>query len=124
MEENRPSKKDEIDLLELFSIFWRGIVKLLKSVIDFIVFLFVFGLFRIHWLLVFAVIGASLGYIVFQNTDRYYSSEMIAQPNGFSSIDMVQYFNDIQEMCERRNMEAISKAFKISFMFGIGVCPI
>ncbi|MFC2098669.1 hypothetical protein ACFLSP_02880 [Bacteroidota bacterium] len=39
---------------------------------------------------------------------------MIAQPNGFSSIDMVQYINDVREMCDKHNYLGISSTLEIS----------
>lgn len=114
MTENTSKKKEEIDLLELLLSIWKGIVKFFKSIIDLIIFLFVFGLWRIHWMLLFVIAGGGLGYVFYLNSESVYSSELIAQPNGFTSVDMANYINDIHDMCERGNKEGIANAFQIS----------
>lgn len=114
MADTKNKTNDEIDLLELFSVMWRGILNFFKAIIDTILFLFVFGIRRLHWLVIIILIGAATGYIRYKSTARIYSSEMIAQPNGFTSIDMAQYINDIHEMCQKNNVAAIANAFNIS----------
>jgi hypothetical protein len=103
----------EIDVLEFFSLLWRGIVNIFRFLAEAFLFVFLFGIRRIHWLIIFAALGAGIGFLVYKATPRYYSSEMIAQPNGFTSYDMAQYINDIHDMCEKDNFEGISEAFKI-----------
>jgi len=113
MTETKPKTNDEVDILELFSRIWRGITKFLKSILEIILFCIVFGIRSIHWLILFGLVGASIGFLAFRGTKRIYSSEMIAQPNGFTSIEMSQYINDIHEMCKASNVMAISNAFDI-----------
>lgn len=114
MTEKQAGQKDELNLIELLNATWKGIIRLFKLLVEILLFLLIFGIWRIHWLLLIVILGAGTGYLLYHGTERYYSSEMIAQPNGFTSIDMANYINDIQDMCERRNMEAISNAFEIS----------
>ena len=114
MSENQSKSTNEIDLLDLFSSVWKGIRNFFKAIIDTILFLILFGLRNIHWLLMIAIISALVGYIKSKTTDNVYSSEMIAQPNGFTSVDMVQYINDVHNMCKRGNFRGIANAFNIS----------
>ena len=112
MSENK-NNGSEIDLLGLFSIFWGGIIKFFRSILDTFLFLFVFGIKHIHWLIGIVLIGALTGYLMYKTSNRVYSSELIAQPNGFSSIDMATYINDIHRMCENSNYTGIADAFDI-----------
>ena len=64
--------------------------------------------------MLFVILGIGSGYLIYKKTPRFYSSEMIAQPNGFTSIDMVQYINDVHMMCVRNNVDGITNAFQIS----------
>ena len=112
--EQKEQPRNEIDLLELFRLMGRGIRNFFKWVIDAILFLFVFGIRRIHWLVLIVIAGAGIGYLIYLTTERYYSSEMIIQPNGFTSIDMAYYINDIHDFCVNKNIEAIQIAFQIT----------
>lgn len=114
MKDTKNSANDEVDILELSSKVWRGIRKFIGSILGLFIFCSVFAIKRVHWLILFTLLGVGTGFLMFKNTDRIYSSEMIVQPNGFTSVDMAQYINDIHEMCQNRNIDAISNAFNIS----------
>ena len=111
MAEKLSNQNNEINLLELFSSLWKGIFRFFQAIIDLCLFLFVFGIRRTHWVILFILAGLGIGYLVYTQTSRHYSSEMIAQPNGFTSIDMEQYINDIHDMCTHKNVKGISNAF-------------
>ncbi len=98
----------EIDLIELFQLIGQGIKKSLVGIFKGILFLIVFGIRRTHFILLFAVTGGLMGLLLFSQTQRFYSSDLIAQPNGISSIDMVDYINDLTSLCKKRNKEALS----------------
>ena len=51
----------------------------------------------------FAVIGMIIGYILFSNSRRFYSSELVAQPNGITNADMISYINDLNQLCKEKN---------------------
>jgi hypothetical protein len=112
------SKKDElnneIDLFDIFAAIGRGIRKFFKGIIDVFLFLFVFGIRKIHWLALIGLLGAGIGLLYNLFSTDYYSSEMVVQPNGFTSIDMVDYINDIHNFCEEGNKEAVANAFQIN----------
>ena len=98
----------EIDLLELFQRIGNGIKNLFIGLIKGILFLIVFGLKRIHYLLLFAIAGGIIGLIMYNSTKRYYSSYMIAQPNGITSTDMINYINDLHDLCQKNNTDALA----------------
>lgn len=103
----------EIDLLELFRLFGNGIKKLSLGIFKTIIFLFVFGLKKAHWIALFIVVGALLGWLYFSSTERYYSSELIAQPNGISAVDMVNYINDLNKYCKNGNKVALALSLQL-----------
>jgi hypothetical protein len=98
----------EIDLLELFRLLGNGIKNALLAIIKAILFLFVFGIKKTHWISLFIIAGALTGWLYYSSTDRYYSSELIAQPNGISAVEMVEYINDLNKHCIKRNTDALS----------------
>lgn len=113
MSENQDKIHREIDLLDLLARFMNGLKRMFVFLFNGFIFLFVFGIRRIHWLLLFVLIGAGIGYINYKFAPRFYTSEMIAQPNGFTSIDMSVYINDLHEMCKKGNTEGISNALQL-----------
>ena len=98
----------EIDLLELFQKIGIGIKNLFLGIVKGILFLIVFGIKRIHFLILFAIAGGIIGLVLYNSTKRYYSSYMIAQANGITSSDMINYINDLHELCVKRNVQALA----------------
>lgn len=103
----------EIDLLELFRLTAREVKKLILWILKALIFLIGFGLKKILFILLFGAIGAGVGFLLYTTSPRYYSSDMIAQPNGITSIDMVSYMNDLTELCKHKNTSALSHALNL-----------
>jgi hypothetical protein len=108
------NESKEIDLLELFSLIGKGIKNGFLSILKALLFLVVFGVKQIHWLAIFTVVGGAIGYFLFSSTQRYYSSDLIAQSNGITAIDMVQYINDLNGFTKKQNTPALSNALNLS----------
>jgi hypothetical protein len=108
MASNSKPPVQEIDLLELNRKIGKGIRNLFVGLYKVILFLIIFGLKRIHFLLIFVLAGALVGYVLFKNTRRYYSSSMIAQANGINSSDMITYINDLHTLCQKNNTDALA----------------
>jgi hypothetical protein len=114
MNKENSTQNNEIDLYKLFQSFWHFLVRVFQTILNIILFLFVFGLRRILWLIILGMLAGAIGLLVYSSTDRYYTSEMIVQPNGFTSMDMAQYINDIHVMCIKGDVRGIAKSFDIS----------
>ena len=114
MPESQDNSNREIDLLDLIARIGRGLGNFLKNIYQAVLFLFVFGIRRIHILVLIAILGGAVGILVYKLSEKYYASEMIAQPNGFSSMDMAVYINDIHEMCRRGNVAGIANSLGLS----------
>lgn len=110
---SRPPLQSEIDIIKLFRTIFKGIGNFFLALFNFFLFLFVFGIRRFHWVLVGVIVGGLAGYILYVNTERFYVSEMVAQPNGFTSLDMIDYINDIHVMCKTRNTTGLTNSLGI-----------
>lgn len=103
----------EIDLLELFASIGKGIKNMILGLLKGIVFLISFGIKRAHWLALFVIAGALVGLLVYSTTSRYYSSHLIAQPNGIKAYDMVEYINDLNRFTTRKNIPALTNSLNL-----------
>jgi hypothetical protein len=107
MSDNKKEVK-EINLLELFSVIGKGIKNGFLNILKVILFLVIFCVKRIHFILLFIVFGGIIGWLFFINTQLYYSSDLIAQPNGISSTEMVDYISDLTKLCKRGNTKGLA----------------
>lgn len=112
MSENKNEVK-EIDLLELFSVIGKGIKNGFLFLLNAVLFLCVFGVQRIHFIIAFVITGGAIGWFFFSSTQRFYSSDLIAQPNGMSSIDMVDYIGDLTYLSKKGNKEGLAYSLKL-----------
>ena len=103
----------EIDLLELFNLICRKIKKNLVNLLRVILFLIFFGIKRVHFIILFMLGGMAIGLFFYSQTHRFYSSDLIAQPNGISSIDMVDYIDDLSLLCKKGNKQAMSLSLSL-----------
>lgn len=103
----------EIDLLELFQRIGKSISNLFGKIFKVLIFLIGFGIRKIHFLILFAIIGGLIGWGIYSTTKRYYSSDLVAQPNGISSVDMVSYINDLHHLTEKRNVASLALALNM-----------
>jgi hypothetical protein len=111
---NTTNETNEIDLLELFRIIGNSIKSFLLSVFKGLIFLFFFGIKKVHWILLAVILGLVMGNIMFSISPRYYSSDLIAQPNGIPATDMVEYINELEKFASSGNPEALAISLNIS----------
>jgi hypothetical protein len=62
----------------------------------------------------FVILGAALGLLRYSQTQRYYSSNLIAQPNGISAIEMVEYINDLTKFTKNKNAIALANSLELT----------
>ena len=111
--EQNSTQPQEIDLLEIFARIGKGLKNIIVFLLKGILFLIVFAIKRIHYLIGFVIVGALIGFVLFKSTKRYYSSDLVAQPNGITSTDMVSYINDLHNLCEKNNASALAYALQM-----------
>lgn len=94
---------DEIDLLELFNRMGRSIRKgfawAYQQILNFLMLL----LRKSLWIIGFAIIGLVVAYILYQNTRRYYSSEMTAISNSVNNTYVVGSINLLNNLFKEQN---------------------
>jgi hypothetical protein len=103
----------EVDLLELFRIIGIGIKNFLLWILKSFLILIVLGIKKIHFILLAVIIGGLFGFILYHTNQRYYTSNLIAQPNGATASDMVEYINDLTIFCENSNHSALANALNL-----------
>jgi len=117
----QPSKSDDIDILEIFRYFGKGV----KSFIDFIsdIFKSLFKLLIISLLFVRKhltkiVLAAAIGYIVGSVIDHfsksYYSSTMIVQPNFNSTNQLIDNIRLYRALAYSQDSITLAEIFNIS----------
>ncbi|MBN2349901.1 MAG: hypothetical protein JXJ22_13735 [Bacteroidales bacterium] len=112
-DDNLKKKTDEIDLLELFSILAHKISQFFNFIFRTILAIVVFLIRKSPILVLFAAAGVFIGYVLFSNSKRFYSSEMVAQPNGISNSDMINYINDLNKLCKEKNYLSLSQTLNL-----------
>lgn len=111
--EKNSNQVQEIDLLELFNRLGRGIKNLFLGITKVILFLVVFAIKKVHFLAVFALAGGVIGIMFYSSTQRYYSSNLVAQPNGITSTDMINYINDLHDLCLKKNTPGLAYSLEM-----------
>ncbi len=116
MSESRISQNhtsDEIDLYVLFKKIIEKISSALSFLVKILLTIFVFLIRKAIYLFIFTLAGVLIGLWLFSSTERYYSSSLEAQPNGIANGDMINYINDLHELCVGRNISSLSNALGI-----------
>lgn len=94
---------DEIDLLELFNRMGRSIRKgfawAYQQILNFLMLL----LRKSLWIIGFTLIGLVVAYIIYQNTRRYYLSEMTAISNSINNTYVVGSINLLNDLFREQN---------------------
>jgi len=117
----QPSKSDDIDILEIFRYFGKGI----KSLIDFISDIFkslfkvlIISLLFVRKHLIKIVIAAVIGFIVGSVVDyfrkSYYSSTMIVQPNFNSTNQLIDNIRLYGALAYSQDSVALAQIFNIT----------
>lgn len=113
MAENKTNVPQEIDLVELFQKIGTTFINWGKGILRAIFFLISFGFKNWSYIGGFAILGGLIGFGYGSISKPFYASEMIAQPNGITSMDMVSYINDLTPLCETKNYVAIKNALEL-----------
>jgi len=99
---------DEIDLLELFNRMGKAIKNFIKWLISIIESFFLLLIRKSIWVISFSIIGGFVGYSFYNNTPRFYSSEMVARSNSMNNSVIVNSINLLNDLFENRNFTALA----------------
>jgi len=102
----RPS--DEIDLLELFSKMGKSIKNFFVWILKLLESFFLLLISKSLWILSFSILGGFVGYMFFQSTPRFYSSEMVARSNSMNNSVIVNSINLLNDLFDNKNYTALS----------------
>ncbi len=96
-------RNDEIDLIEVFQKMGNGIKNLLNSFLNLLYSILLFFIRKSIIIFVIIVLGLIYGFFQYKTSPRYYSSSIEAYSNAISSIDMINYINNIHELFKENN---------------------
>lgn len=91
IQNRRPS--DEIDLFELFNRMGNGIKNFFNWILNLLKSFIFLLISKSVWIISFSIIGGIVAYLFFQNTSRFYSSEMVARSNSMNNSIIVNSIN-------------------------------
>lgn len=106
-------RNDEIDLIEVFQKMGQGIANLFNKLINFLYQVILFFIRRAVLITIVLIMGISFGFMRYKTTPRYYSSSLEAYSNAMSSIDMINYINNIHELFVENNKENLTSKLNI-----------
>ena len=103
-------RNDEIDLIEVFQKIGTGIKNLFNGLMNILYQILLFFIRRSILIIIITILFLAFGYFKFKTSPRYYSSSIEAISNAISSVDMINYVNNINELFKSNNkVELIDK---------------
>ena len=106
-------RNDEIDLIEVFQKIGNGIVNLFNWFINLFYQILLFFIRRAILIGVIIFIGLAIGFTKYKTSPRYYSSSLEAYSNAMSSLDMINYINNINELFGEGNIKGLENKLNI-----------
>lgn len=106
-------RNDEIDLIEVFQKLANGAIKLFNSLLNILYQVLLFFVRRAILIGIITIIGIGIGITKYKTTPSYYSSTLEAYSNAMTSIDMINYINNITGLFEEGNLTAITEKLGI-----------
>jgi len=100
-------RNDEIDLIELFQKMGNGLINLANKFLNVLYTIFLFLIRRSILIGAIIIITLAFGYFQYKTSPRYYSSSLEAYSNAMSSIDMINYVNNINKLFLEDNNEGL-----------------
>ncbi|MCK5170200.1 MAG: hypothetical protein KAQ75_09995 [Bacteroidales bacterium] len=107
-------RNDEIDLIEVFQKMGNGIKNLFNSFFNLLYSILLFFIRKSILILILILLGLAFGYFKYKSSPRYYSSSLEANSNAISSIDMINYVNNIHELFKKGNKLGLQSKLNIN----------
>ena len=105
---------EEIDLIELFQKISSKIKSALNTITIFLYHIFLFFVRKSVLIAIIIAISIIGGVIKYKTTPRYYSSHLEAYTNTLSSIEIINYVNNLHKLIEEENKSDVSDKLKLS----------
>lgn len=107
-------RNDEIDLIEVFQKIGNAIVKLFNSFLFLLYRILLFFIRRAILIGVILILCLTFGVFKYKTSPSYYSSTLEAYSNAMSSIDMINYVNNLHELFLEDNTIGLQNKLGIS----------
>ena len=107
-------RNDEIDLIEVFQKLGNWIINIFKWFINLLYRILLFFIRRAILIGIIIIIAVAFGFYQYKTSDRYYSSSLEAYSNAMSSIDMINYINNLYALFEENDTTALKSKLKLS----------
>jgi hypothetical protein len=100
-------RNDEIDLIEVFQKIGNGFLNLFNKIFNLLYQVLLFFIRRAILIGIIIIIALSIGVYKYKTSPRYYSSTLEAHSNAMSSIDMINYINNLHGLFKEGNKQGI-----------------
>jgi len=107
-------RNDEIDLIEVFQKLGKGFVNLLNQLFNWLYQILLFFIRRAILIGIIVIIALGVSFLKFKTSPRYYSSTLEAHSNAMSSIDMINYINNLHELFIEKNISGLQSKLGIN----------
>lgn len=106
-------KNDEIDLIVVFQKVGVGLKNLFNWFLNLLYKILLFFIRKIILTSIIIILLLAFGYYKYKTSPRYYSSSIEAYSNAISSIDMINYVNNIYELFRTNNIGELQTKLNI-----------
>ncbi len=107
-------RNDEIDLIEVFQKMGQGIKNLFNHFFNFLYKFLLFLIRRAFIIGIVLILLLAFGVFKYKTSPSFYSSTLEAYSNAMSSIDMINYVNNINELFIEKDFEALESKLGIN----------
>ena len=105
----RPSKNDEIDLLQLFKSFGDFIVRMFKGFFNIILQFIIFSIRKWIYLFLAILLGTGLSYLLSKTQQDLYHSDLVLKSNVVHNQEMISYINRLEGLTSKDNYPILEK---------------
>lgn len=107
-------RNDEIDLIEVLQKIGNGIVNLFNSFLNLLYKILLFFIRRAILIGVILVLCIGFGIFKYKTSPSYHSSTLEAYSNAMSSLDMINYINNLHELFVEKNISGLQSKLGIN----------
>jgi len=106
-------RNDEIDLIEVFQKMGNALKNLFMGIINFLYQILLFLIRRTILIGIIIILFVAFGVFKYKTSPTFYSSTLEAYSNAMSSIDMINYVNNINELFVEDDINALESKLGI-----------
>ena len=107
-------RNDEIDLIEVFQKMGNGIKNIFNIFLNLLYSILLFFIRKSILIFIIVILGLGFGLFQYKTSPRYYSSSLEASSNAMSSIDMINYINNLNALFLEDDQQTLSKKLNLT----------